>query len=1275
MASIIRPLPKSLRSSVRSGIFIFDSTRVVEELVFNSLDARATKVSVFVSVGSCYVKVLDDGGGITRDGLELAGERYATSKFLNLDDLNVTTGNFGFRGEALASISEVSVLEIVTRTCGRPNGYKKILKGCKCLYLGIDDDRKEVGTTVVVRDLFYNQPVRRKYIQSSPNKVLQSIKKCVMRLALVRPNISFKVVDIERENELFCTHSASSPLSLLTNGFGMEISTSLHDIEVEHDIMKLSGYISGPCNTLNMKALEYVYINSQFVCKGPIHKLLSQLAIRFEDLNSQGTDDELQNKKRSRFQQCPAYILNLSCPRSLYDLTFEPSKTYVQFKDWAPILDFIEKAIKRFWEENVVCGESSNGASYRLQEDQPWITEVNVISAEADISKVGNQKSKDCLDLFLSTSDKLTEDICHQTNREDVRTSLGYLHRGTEMFREQQSNRDFLCQAGYSSNLLDVSYDKCLSTVNRKHNSLLMHDNTCLAQGDYFVDGKFPAAEESFYESVPLDAPSYSHGKKNYDNLLDGSYAKCMSSVKRKHNNLLMYDKTALSQGHNFLDGKFPAAESFYDNVPFDSPCSSHGKKFLKVDDDVINESLKGDLLYDCHGFGYDVHINRNFQKPFLTRCSSRGSILHEKGLFVNDENEIPIDSFWSKQNMREDCGKDLYSSPYPEVVKKLKVSRFSDFLLGEFAEESCLPSDSYYTKTQMGSTGSDDQLLKSEWDPVYQEPSSQVNASGVDHITDGNDLGGVFRHYERVNHPKFLDDEQNECDFSYNMSRKANQHHCTSTSSANTEFDFDGAVGFNKMFNRLVEWPDCSDICSTKRTDILNEVPDWLLPEFCVEICQSRKKSKSKRDHFGHADLENNRERYRRSFSAPPFHKSKRRFFSLNQPSEMIAKRPDQMSNAAFNHREAVAFKYPRQSPRSLQTSTEDLLLQNFKTDEKQRSDVMGKTQVNDVGEIDLFEGLEILNNTKSRELMLKEVQESLDNRTKWRKSPPQTPKNDKLVDVQCQNNILDITSGFLHLAGDSLIPETISKKCLDDAKVLYQVDKKFIPVVAGSTLAIIDQHAADERIRLEELRQKVLSGEAKAITYLDAEQELVLPEIGYQMLHSYCEQIKDWGWICNIHTQNSESFKRNLDILHRLPMVVTLVAVPCILGVNLNDIDLLEFLQQLAETEGSSTMPPSVIRVLNSKACRGAIMFGDSLLPSECSLIVEELKNTSLCFQCAHGRPTTVPIVNLEALHNQIAKLGLMNKCSNDMWHGLHRHKVCVERATKRLCSARGS
>ncbi|THG01159.1 hypothetical protein TEA_015872 [Camellia sinensis var. sinensis] len=336
-------------------------------------------------------------------------------------------------------------------------------------------------------------------------------------------------------------------------------------------------------------------------------------------------------------------------------------------------------------------------------------------------------------------------------------------------------------------------------------------------------------------------------------------------------------------------------------------------------------------------------------------------------------------------------------------------------------------------------------------------------------------------------------------------------------------------------------------------------------------------------------------------------------------------------------------------------------------------------------------------------------------------------TERADKLHNLHNESNILDVSSGILHLAGDSLVPESINKNCLEDAKVLQQVNKKFIPIVGGGVLAILTSepnrtlvhklkhyamdvvivdylvpllhglaglgqstrvdtirhgcgceicvrfgmgfldmadmrgerrvHPADERIRLEELRQKVL------------------PEIGYQLLHNYADQIQNWGWLCNIRSLGS----RNLNLLHRQPTVVTLnavknIPVPCIVGVNLTDVDLLEFLQQLADTDESSTIPPSVHRVLNSKACRGAIMFGDTLLPSECSLIVEELKQTSLCFQCAHGRPTTVPLVNLEALHKQIAKLGLWNGGSNELWHGLHQHEPSLERAAQRLSSARG-
>ncbi|KAE8707174.1 MUTL protein, putative isoform 3 [Hibiscus syriacus] len=264
----------------------------------------------------------------------------------------------------------------------------------------------------------------------------------------------------------------------------------------------------------------------------------------------------------------------------------------------------------------------------------------------------------------------------------------------------------------------------------------------------------------------------------------------------------------------------------------------------------------------------------------------------------------------------------------------------------------------------------------------------------------------------------------------------------------------------------------------------------------------------------------------------------------------------------------------------------------------------------------------------------------------TKWKNSFQQNTSNSKLYDTDNEDNLVDIASGFLYLAAESSIPKSISKKCLTDAKVRQQVDKKFIPIVARGTLAIIDQ---------------VLSGEGKSVTYLDTEKELVYLVSSCQrwdqLLHTYPEPIRQWGWICDFRTQDSRSFKKNLILIHPKPAVVKLLAVPCILGVNLSDVDLLEILHQvpcilgvnlsdvdlleilhqLADTDVSSTMPPSVSRILNCKACRALL-------------------------------------VNLEALHKQIAKMQVRGDEPRELWHGLYRQRVSLERASLWLRAADG-
>ncbi|KAK9284262.1 hypothetical protein L1049_023432 [Liquidambar formosana] len=1288
MASI-KTLPEAVHSSVRSSIILFDLTRVVEELIYNSLDAGATKVSIFIGVGTCYVKVVDDGSGITRDGLQL------TSKLHPLANMDAAKGSFGFRGEALGSISDVSLLEIVTKAHGKPNGYRK---GCKCLYLGIDDDRQDVGTTVVVRDLFYNQPVRRKHMQSSPKKVLHSVKKCVLLIALVHSKVSFKVVDIESEDELLYTRSSSSPLSLLISGFGIEISSSLHELNLSNGILKLSGYLSGPYDTFSMKALQYVYINSRFVGKGPIHKLLNQLAIRFKCLDPLKVNNRVQEGKRSRSQAYPSYILKLSCPRSHYDLTFEPSKTSVEFKDWVPILTFIEKAITQFWSEKMASGKSCSHTSDIIGKDEMWEEGDNIISAEEDsfvadflkksetaekVCRIQNQQASVGLPTF--PLEMLTGEISHVPDKKDDRISLQNLYKNTAEFGKQHTDMGFF------------------------------------------------------------------HQTKNSFKSWDGSLTKHISSANRESDNhLWALDNDFFSVEDNFLENNFIATERSDDYVDF-SFGSSWENESLKVDPNVSRSSGRSSgsaLSYDCFEFGKNAEeVSEDLKKPFLQSCS-RENLLPDGEMFARDETfEHQIDGFRTKRkrldpddqvdvvevdgsNQSVDffprtLWQDEAASGCPSLRLRKKCDMHTD--LGfpsrdsiklfspdreRFSEEDDFPPDSI---GEFGNFGSAHFSLHSEWQPVTSDPFVKSMHWDVEQFTHENALDVSLQSDKHASSEDFAKRGGNSCIFRYDsMPNSLSQGNCSSSSCANNELDFKGYAGPKREICKFLQGQNL-DIISPKHSDILTDETDW----FCVDSCGKDNadnfavsshfissfsyidKDENQRDLLRQRDSGQNhvhRERSIRSHSAPPFYRGKK-FFALSDHLTRKARKPNtQAVHEALTFPETGELKHLQQSSGAFHlylkpTFVEDSVLE-VRPEMKRKPDIA--PEKNEIKRSESLRSLSLstclilvrLKTSLLRRLKIQQILGSNVGRSVHRLQFSTLAIFEYFLKYRCifnllykftngdeshhfhdQCNILDISSGILHLAGDSLVPESINKNCLENAKVLQQVDKKFIPVVASGTLAIIDQHAADERIRLEELRQKVLIGEMKAITYLDAEQELVLPEIGYQLLHNYAEQIQNWGWICNIHSQGSKSFTKNLNLLHRRPAVVTLLAVPCVLGVNLSDVDLLEFLQQLADTDGSSTMPPSVLRVLNSKACRGAIMFGDTLLPSECSLIVEELKQTSLCFQCAHGRPTTVPLVNLEALHKQIAKLGLLNDGSNQSWHGLRRHERSLERAAQRL------
>ncbi|QDZ21529.1 DNA mismatch repair protein Mlh3 [Chloropicon primus] len=206
------------------------------------------------------------------------------------------------------------------------------------------------------------------------------------------------------------------------------------------------------------------------------------------------------------------------------------------------------------------------------------------------------------------------------------------------------------------------------------------------------------------------------------------------------------------------------------------------------------------------------------------------------------------------------------------------------------------------------------------------------------------------------------------------------------------------------------------------------------------------------------------------------------------------------------------------------------------------------------------------------------------------------------------------------------SIVPASITRGMLDRALCLGQVDNKFVASVCGSTLVLFDQHAADERVRLERfteiLTEDLGSRDRDSSSSVECGPPLrfrpTLEEI--HALESYGDRVERWGWRASF----SESSN-----------TVSLSWIPCIQGRKLTVQDFRQYLQQLRLTGGSSSMMPDAITyVLGSKACRSALKFGDALSASECEDLVESLAGTRMPFQCAHGRPTCAPLIDLAKL-----------------------------------------
>ncbi len=320
---MIRVLDENTINQIAAGEVIEGPNAVVKELVENSMDAGATAITVEVkNGGKTFIRITDNGSGITPEEIPIAFLSHATSKIQNAQDLLQVT-SFGFRGEALASVASVAKVELLSKTHDQISGTRYVIEG------GTEITREEVGcpagTTILVKDLFYNTPARLKFLKSDQtenNKIGESM----VSLAFSNPGIRFQL--IEDGKTKLQTSGNGKLMDLLYQQYGKEVTSSLIPLDVTSFDLRMHGFIGKPNLNRGTRSFMNYYVNGRRIKNDVITKAIEEGYLGYAMVG--------------RF---PFVSLFLEIPPALYDVNVHPAKLEIRFMNEEDLSHFITESI------------------------------------------------------------------------------------------------------------------------------------------------------------------------------------------------------------------------------------------------------------------------------------------------------------------------------------------------------------------------------------------------------------------------------------------------------------------------------------------------------------------------------------------------------------------------------------------------------------------------------------------------------------------------------------------------------------------------------------------------------------------------------------------------------------------------------------------------------------------------------------------------------------------------------------------------------------------
>lgn len=355
---VINVLDKHVAELIAAGEVVERPASAIKEMVENSIDAGATDITVEIQNGGItFMRVTDNGCGIMRDDVKLAFLPHATSKIKLENDLD-SIATLGFRGEALSSISSVSRLQLLTRNKSEDIGISYEIDGGE--EISFEDAGCPVGTTIIVRDLFYNIPARMKFLKKDRAEG-NAVANVIDKIALSHPEIKFTFI---RDGKRALNTSGDGKIkSAIYSVYGRDFTNGLIPVDYELNGITIKGYITKPINARPNRSMQNFFINGRYV------KSLTAMAAIEEAC-----------KGSVMVGKFPACVLHMSIPFEAIDVNVHPSKIEVRFINERPVFDAVYHAVKTCLNNNderktvTFRNESTNNAFADIKKPKPFIS-------------------------------------------------------------------------------------------------------------------------------------------------------------------------------------------------------------------------------------------------------------------------------------------------------------------------------------------------------------------------------------------------------------------------------------------------------------------------------------------------------------------------------------------------------------------------------------------------------------------------------------------------------------------------------------------------------------------------------------------------------------------------------------------------------------------------------------------------------------------------------------------------------------------------------------